>query len=41
MDDYIEVKIDVFEHTAQRARLRKSLKVSGLIDEIFKEFDDI
>ncbi len=41
MDDYIEVKIDVFEHTAQRAMLRKSLTVSGLIDEIFKEFDDI
>jgi pSer/pThr/pTyr-binding forkhead associated (FHA) protein len=41
MDDYIEVKIDVFEHTAQRARLRKTLTVSALIDEIFKEFDDI
>ena len=41
MDEYIDVKIDVFEHTAQRARLRKTLTVSGLIDEIFKEFDDI
>ncbi len=41
MDEYIDVKIDVFEHTAQRARLRKTLTVSALIDEIFKEFDDI
>jgi pSer/pThr/pTyr-binding forkhead associated (FHA) protein len=41
MDDYIEVKIDVFEHTAQRARLRKALTAGALVDEILKEFDDI
>lgn len=41
MDEYIDVKIDVFEHVGQRARLRRSLTVSGLIDEILKEFDDI
>lgn len=41
MDEYLEVKIDIFEHTGQRARLRRSLTVSGLIDEILKEFDDI
>ncbi len=41
MDDYIEVKIDVFEHTGQHARLRKTLTVGALIDEILKEFDDI
>jgi len=41
MDDYIEVKIDVFEHTSQRARLRRSLTVHSLIEEILREFDDI
>ena len=41
MDDSIDVKIDVFEHTGQRARLRRSLTVNALIDEILREFDDI
>jgi len=41
MDDYIDVKIDVFEHTSQRARLRRSLTVTALIEEILREFDDI
>jgi pSer/pThr/pTyr-binding forkhead associated (FHA) protein len=41
MSDYIDVKIDVFEHTDQRARVLDSLTVSGLIEEILKEFDDI
>ena len=41
MDEYIDVKIDIFEHTGQRAKIRRSLTVSGLIDEILKEFDDI
>jgi len=41
MDDYLDVKMDVFEHTGQRARLMRSLTIGGLIDEIFKEFDDI
>ena len=41
MDDYIDVKIDVFEHTGQRARLRRSLTVNSLIEEILREFDDI
>ncbi|MEI6290202.1 MAG: FHA domain-containing protein [Chloroflexota bacterium] len=41
MEEYIEVKIDVFEHTDQRAMLRKNLTVTALIDEILKEFDDI
>ncbi|MFZ6026297.1 MAG: FHA domain-containing protein [Chloroflexota bacterium] len=40
-DDYIDVKFDVFEHTGQRARVRKTLLISTLIDEILKEFDDI
>ncbi|PKO13956.1 MAG: hypothetical protein CVU39_16375 [Chloroflexi bacterium HGW-Chloroflexi-10] len=41
MDDYIDVKINVFEHTGQHARLKKTLTVRGLIEEILKEFDDI
>ncbi len=41
MDDYIDVKINVFEHTGQRALVRKSITVKTLIDEILKEFDDI
>jgi pSer/pThr/pTyr-binding forkhead associated (FHA) protein len=41
MDEYIDVKLDVFEHVGQRARLRKSLTVSGLVEEILREFDDI
>ena len=41
MDDYIDVKIDVFEHSGQRARLHKSLTVQALIEEVLREFDDI
>ncbi len=41
MDDYIDVDIDVFEFTAQHARLRKDITVATLIQEIFKQFDDI
>ena len=41
MDEYIDVKIDVFEHTGQRARVRRNLTVNALIEEILREFDDI
>jgi len=41
MEEYIDVRIDVFEHTGQRARLRRNLTIGNLIDEILKEFDDI
>ena len=41
MDEYIDVKIDIFEHSGQRARVRRTLTVRGLIEEILKEFDDI
>lgn len=41
MDEYLDVKIDVFEHAGQRARLRKNLTVTALIEEILREFDDI
>jgi pSer/pThr/pTyr-binding forkhead associated (FHA) protein len=41
MAEYIDVKIDVFEHADQRARVLASLTPAGLIQEILKEFDDI
>ncbi len=41
MDEYLDVKIDVFEHVGQRARLRRNLTVTALIEEILREFDDI
>jgi pSer/pThr/pTyr-binding forkhead associated (FHA) protein len=41
MDEYIDVKIDIFEHSGQRARVRKKLTIKGLVEEILKEFDDI
>lgn len=41
MSEYIDVKIDVFEHPDQRARVLDSLTPAGLIQEILKEFDDI
>ena len=41
MDEYIEIRLDVFEHVGQRARVMKSLKVDELIDEVLKEFDDV
>lgn len=41
MDEYIDVKLDVFEHVGQRVRLRMTMTVSALIEEILKEFDDI
>ena len=41
MDEYVEVKIDIFEHTGQRAKILRNLTISNLIDEIFKEFDDV
>ena len=41
MAEYIDVKIDVFEHSDQRARILESMTPTGLIQEILKEFDDI
>jgi len=41
MDEYIDVKIDVFENVGQRARVRRTLTARDLIQEILKEFDDI
>jgi pSer/pThr/pTyr-binding forkhead associated (FHA) protein len=39
--DYIDLKFDIFEYAGQRARVRKSLLVRTLIDEILREFNDI
>ncbi len=40
-EDYIDVKFDIFEYTGQRARVKKTLTVGALIEEILREFDDI
>ncbi len=40
-EEYIDVKFDIFEYVGQRARVRKSLNVRALKDEILREFDDI
>jgi pSer/pThr/pTyr-binding forkhead associated (FHA) protein len=41
MDEYLEIRLDIFEHVGQRAQVMKSLKVGELIDEVLKEFDDV
>ncbi|MCB2179506.1 FHA domain-containing protein [bacterium] len=40
-EDYIDVKFDIFEYVGQRARVKKSINVRTLKDEILREFDDI
>ncbi|HET60394.1 MAG TPA: FHA domain-containing protein [Chloroflexi bacterium] len=40
-EEYIDVEFDIFEYTGQRARVKKSLTVNSLIEEILREFDDI
>lgn len=40
-DEYIELNIDVFDVTDQRAKVRKTLTIRGLMDEILREFDDL
>ena len=40
-EEYIDVEFDIFEYAGQRARVKKSLTVNGLIQEILREFDDI
>lgn len=40
-EDYIDVRFNIFEYTGQRARVRKTLTVGALIEEILREFDDI
>lgn len=40
-EEYIDVEFDIFEYTGQQARVKKSLTVSALIQEVLREFDDI
>jgi pSer/pThr/pTyr-binding forkhead associated (FHA) protein len=41
VDEYIELTIDVFDTVGQIAKVRKTLTVAGLIDEILREFEDL
>lgn len=41
MDDYLELVLDVFDETEQRASVRQTLTVGQLIDEITREFADL
>jgi hypothetical protein len=41
MSDYIELTIDVFDETDQRAAVRKTLTVAGLIEEVLSEFQEL
>lgn len=40
-EDYIDIIFDIFEYEGQRARVKRSLTVSTLINEVLREFDDI
>lgn len=40
-EEYVDVEFDIFEYTGQRARVRKTLTIETLINEILREFDDI
>jgi pSer/pThr/pTyr-binding forkhead associated (FHA) protein len=39
--DYLEVTINIFDYTGQRAKIRTDITVETLILEILKEFDDL
>lgn len=41
MDEYVELSIDVFDVAGQKAKVRRTLTVRSLIDEILREFDDL
>jgi hypothetical protein len=40
-DEYLLLNIDVFDVTGNQAKVRKTLTINGLIDEILREFDDL
>ncbi|MEE4193648.1 MAG: FHA domain-containing protein [Anaerolineae bacterium] len=40
-EDYIDITFDIFEYEGQRARVKRSLTIANLIDEVLREFDDI
>ena len=39
--EYLELIIDVFDNTGQRARVKKALTAGELVGEILREFDDL
>ena len=39
--EYLELIIDVFDNTGQRARVKKTLTAGELVGEILREFDDL
>lgn len=41
MDDYLDLNIDIFDQPRQHAKVLRTLTISGLVDEILKEFDDM
>ena len=41
MDDYLDVVINIFEHGAQHARVRRNITVAALIQVVLNQFDDI
>ncbi len=41
MEEYIEIRLDIFDRQGQRAQVLKTLRLGELIEEILKEFDDI
>ncbi len=40
-DEYLLLNIDVFDVAGNQAKVRKSLTINGLIEEILREFDDL
>ena len=41
MDEYIDLKIDVFENIGQHVRVLRTLTIRALIEEVLREFDEI
>ncbi len=39
MDQYLDIKVNVFDQTGQHAQVRRSLPIIELIKEIQREFD--
>jgi hypothetical protein len=40
-DEYILINVDVFDQKGNQAKVRKSLTIGGLVEEILREFDDL
>ena len=40
-DEYLLLNINVFDTAGNQAKVRKSLTIDGLIEEILREFDDL